>query len=245
MGLFDKFKKQPTTVNRNFNIETLGIDTSSWFEVFSACLGKMVIIQEACADLIVKNRDWNVDFSKGTISFGKDEYPLQFLGSESTNSNSWMWGWNNINQFSESLIKLAESTKSLGEKWKLEPLTITQFELDDTFNGHNLAIATCGLSDHYCYYRCPHANGAAFVAFSDVPDKVFAPVDLVKFADTVVACVKQFHVDHKIFTEAFLMWNGTPYEWKDNEIVAHFQKDLHIKFEQVDEFLRICAIKAG
>lgn len=96
MGLFNKFKKQPTTVNRNFNIEALGIDTSSWFEVFSACLGKMVIIQEACSDLIVKNRDWNVDFSKGTISFGKDEYPLQFLGSESTNSNSWMWGWNNI-----------------------------------------------------------------------------------------------------------------------------------------------------
>lgn len=41
--------------------------------------------------LVVKNRDWSVDFQSGTLSFGRDSYPVQFIGSESTASDTWKW----------------------------------------------------------------------------------------------------------------------------------------------------------
>lgn len=66
--------------NRNLWIERLAVDTGNWFHVFSACLGKMMAVQTACSDQVVKGQDWNVDFEEGSIRFGAQKYPLQFIG---------------------------------------------------------------------------------------------------------------------------------------------------------------------
>ena len=144
------------------------IDKSNWRQVYSACLGKMMVIQNACAEQVAKGRNWNVDFGRGTLAFGNDEYPVQFLGSESSYSNTWMWGWNNINGFDEKLIRLAREAKKMGEAWNLEPLTTDTFDLDDTFNGHNLSIVACGISgENYCYYRGPHEMARCLWLFQE------------------------------------------------------------------------------
>lgn len=238
MKLFHKDKNHDHK-QENF-IDRLHIDTGNWFQVFSACLGKMMAIQTACGESVVKGQDWHVDFTEGVILFGNKKYPIQFIGSESTSSNTWLWGWENINGFSEQLIQAARHTKEIGDHWQLEPLTTAEFTLDDTFNGHNLSIVTCGLAEKYCYYRGPHSGGAIFVAFSGVPDNVFAPVDIHKFISITTQCIQQFHIDHKIFVEGFLLWNNTKYDWNGHVLTAHFQQDLKIEFEQVDDFLRIC-----
>ena len=58
---------------KNIWIEHLNIDTENWFQVFSACLGKMIAIQTACSEQVVKKQDWNVDFSEGIILFGNQQ----------------------------------------------------------------------------------------------------------------------------------------------------------------------------
>lgn len=247
MGFFSKLKKEKMIEN----IERISIfdtdypiDKSNWFQVFSACLGKVVAIQEACSEQVVKGQNWNVDFRAGTITFGKDVYPLQYLGSEAKSDNSWLWGWENVNGFDHQILGVANELKDIGKKWNLEPLIVPRFELDNTFNGHNLSIVACGiLKNQYCYYRGPHDGGAIFVVFSQIPDTVFRPLDAKKFASLVIECIQQYHVDHQIFVESFLMWNGTPYDWKDQHIIAHFSTDITIAFEQVNEFMRISAIR--
>lgn len=239
MELFKKRQKVPERKNIFKSKSTINKD--NWFEVFSACLGKMMTVQTACSDKVVKNQDWNVDFSKGIISFGNSEFPVQFIGSESASSNTWLWGWENVNGLDESLIKIANETKNKGEEWNLEPLTVEQFDLDNIFNGHNLSIVACGISDeNLCYYRGPHAGGAIFVAFSGVPEEVFNPVGIEKFVDLTMQCIQNFDVDHKIFIESFLCWNGIKYDWNNNKLIAHFNKNLIIEFEQADGYIRIC-----
>ena len=112
MGIFQRTKKKETT-QESF-IDGLDLDRGNWFQVFSACLGKMMAIQTACSELVVKGQDWNVDFAEGTIRFGNRAYPIQFLGSESTADNTWLWGWENINGFSEEIIQFAQKTKEKG-----------------------------------------------------------------------------------------------------------------------------------
>ena len=214
----------------------------TWNDVFSANLGKMMAIQIACAELVVKNRDWNVDFDKGIISFGNDEYPLQFLGSEATSSNTWLWAWENINGFDDKIISLAKSIKEKGEKLNLEPLINAEIDISDELNGHTLSIVACGLADkNYCYYRGPHSGGAIFVAFDGVDKKVFTPVDAKDFADIVVRCIQQFSLNHKLFIESFLEWNKNKYKWQENIIIADFGKDgeLRIECEKVENNFRI------
>lgn len=213
-----------------------------WNDVFSANLGKMMAIQIACAELVVKNKNWNVDFDKGIIAFGDDEYPLQFLGSEANFSNTWLWAWENINGFDEKIISLAKNIKEKGEKLNLEPLTNAEIHITDELNGHNLSIVACGLADeNYCYYRGPHSEGAIFVTFNEVDEKVFSPVNTRKFIDITMRCIQQFSLNHKLFIESFLDWNKNRYEWQENSIVAYFGKDekLKIEFEKVKDNFRI------
>ena len=218
---------------------------NTWNEIFSANLGKMMAIQTACAKYVVKNRNWNVDFDRGIISFGEDEYPLQFLGSEANSSNTWLWAWKNINGFDENIISLAREIKAKGEKLNLESLTTAEIEITDELNGHILSIVACGLADKkYCYYRGPHSGGAIFVAFDGVDERVFAPINAKDFADIVVNSIQQFSLNHKLFVESFLEWNKTKYKWQGNLIIADFKKDgkLKIEFEKIENGFRIVNI---
>ena len=218
---------------------------NTWNEIFSANLGKIMAIQIACAEYVVKNRDWNVDFDRGIISFGNDEYPLQFLGSEANSSNTWLWAWENINGFDENIISLAREIKAKGEKLNLEALTTAEIEITDELNGHILSIVACGLADKkYCYYRGPHSGGAIFVAFDGVDERVFAPINAKDFADIVVNSIQQFPLNHKLFVESFLEWNKTKYKWQGNLIIADFKKDgeLKIEFEKIENGFRIVNI---
>lgn len=215
---------------------------TTWNDIFSANLGKMMAIQIACAELVVKNRDWNVDFNKGIIAFGDDEYPLQFLGSEANSSNTWLWAWENINGFDDKIISLARSIKEKGEKVNLEPLTTAEIDITDELNGHNLSIVACGLADkNYCYYRGPHSGGAIFIAFNGIDEKVFSSVNAGKFIDIVMICIQQFSLNHKLFIESFLKWNKNKYQWQGDTIIADFGKDgeLKIEFEKVENDFRI------
>ncbi|MCG6839730.1 hypothetical protein K5I20_00205 [Fusobacterium nucleatum] len=215
---------------------------TTWNEIFSANLGKIMAIQIACAEHVVKNRDWNVDFDRGIISFGNDEYPLQFLGSEATSSNTWLWAWENINEFDDKIISLAREIKAKGEKLNLEALTTAEIDIGDELNGHTLSIVACGLADkNYCYYYGPHSGGAILVAFDGVDEKVFTPVDAKDFADIVVRCIQQFSLNHKIFVESFLEWNKTKYKLQGDTIIADFEKDgkLMIELEKIENNFRI------
>ena len=215
---------------------------TTWNEIFSANLGKIMAIQIACAEHVVKNRDWNVDFDKGIIAFGNDEYPLQFLGSEANSSNTWLWAWENINGFDDKIISLAREIKAKGEKLNLEALTTAEIDISDELNGYTLSIVACGLADkNYCYYYGSHSGGAILVAFDGVDEKVFPPIDAKDFADIVVRCIQQFPLNHKLFVESFLEWNKTKYKWQGNLIIADFEKDgeLKIEFEKIENSFRI------
>ena len=215
---------------------------ATWNKIFSANLGKIMAIQTACAEHVVKNRDWNVDFDRGIISFGEDEYPLQFLGSEANSSNTWLWAWENINGFDENIISLAREIKAKGEKLNLEALTTAEIEITDELNGHILSIVACGLADKkYCYYRGPHSGGAIFVAFDGVDEKVFSSVSAKDFVDITIKCIQQFSLNHKIFVESFLEWNKTKYKLQGDIIIADFEKDgkLMIELEKIENSFRI------
>ncbi len=214
---------------------TLTIQKDNWLEVFSACLGRVMANQIACGELVIKDKDWNVDFAEGVISFGEDKYPVQFIGNESESTGTWLWGWENVNNFQKNVIELAEETKSLGASIGLKELTTAEIEISETLNGHTFAIVACGLSDkHICYYRGPHQNGAILVAFSDIDLKVFSEIDAEKFISVVMDSIQNFEVNHKIFIESFLYQNNILFAWKENCIIAHFKEDLNIEFEELD-----------
>ncbi|MBO5575618.1 MAG: hypothetical protein J5956_04895 [Ruminococcus sp.] len=247
MSLFSKNKQPPASSGRVnvFDID-YPFDRSSWVEVFSACAGRSFVVQQRFAELIVKDRDWFVDFNEQTLSFGEDAFPVQFIGSESRLSNTWMWGWNNINDFDPQILGLAEQVRILGQQWQLQPLTAVQFDIDDTFNVHTLAMVATGIGGggNMCYYIGPHENGSAVMAVPIKDGRVFEPVGLGDFVSILMSAIKQFDLDHKIFAESFLLWNGIPFERDGKTLIAYFpQQKLKLTLENAGGMNRITNIK--
>jgi len=144
----------------------------------------------------------------------------------------------------EAANELAEKTKQRGNEWGLEPLTKAQSELDDLLSGHTIASVACAISEEkLCYYRCPYSGGAAFVAVRGVDETVFSGADIAAFAEITMKCISEFDLDHRIFAESFLLRNRTSYEWDANVLIAHFDRDLYIEFENKKGVLRVASIK--
>ena len=229
----------PTAPRRSFVDAGIQFDRSLFGDVFSACLAPSTVIQDACAGFVLDAPRWFVDFETGTLSFGENSYPVQFLGSESTLDDTWMWGWNNINDFPPSVLTMAEWMRDIGQQWGLKELSTATFPLAQGLSGRELAMVSTVLAPgSSCYYRVPQEAGAMLLAFSGLPESVFAPVDVVRFARILSDCL-QIPCDHRILAESFLAWNGTAYEWEERRIVAHFPARLIMEFDEIMRLTKI------
>lgn len=249
MSLFDKLKKDSRS-SQTFQTQMFSgvypIDRSNFRDVFSACLGRMIHVQRAFDEVVVRGRSMDADFSFGRLRIGEEEYPIQFIGTEAAESRTWRWGWDNVNGFDDSVLKLVGETRAKGEAWGLAPFTENGFEVSDAVNGQSLAVATCGISaDNYALLRYVYDEGTAFAAVSNLPAGVFAPADVDRFATNVMRGIQRYEVDHKVFLESYLRWNGTPYEWDGRYLTAHFSLDLVVTFENKDGVMRIAGMKTN
>lgn len=74
-------------------LDRLGVDRSSFTDLFSACLGCGTRVQEMGSKLIVKGRRRSVDFEHGETLFGDDApHAIWYIGSETSDNRTWLWG---------------------------------------------------------------------------------------------------------------------------------------------------------
>lgn len=220
------------------------IDMSDWNQVFSACLGKMMVIQNNASDYIVKGRGWHVDFSSRSLFLGEKEYKIQLIGSESTDGGTWKWGWERAQEFQDELLILANEMHTKGTQWDLKPLITPNPPIDAFINGHTLSMVSCGLSEeNYFYYRGPYHGGAVYMAVEYTETDVLNKIGITLLGQIIMQGIRQYPVDHKIFAESLLQWNQTPYRWDGDTIIASFPQELFIEFEQKGESYRITSMK--
>lgn len=218
-------------------LDKLGVDKSNWSELFSACVGKATLLQKRAFKLLVEGSNWQVDFDSGKIYFDGREFDMQFIGSESFSSNTWLWGYENINGFDERLLKLANKAREFGEKFGLSAFSTPQFELDENFNGHTINMVLCTAFDEQNYYRIEYEGGAAYVAFRS--DVVFEkPVLANELLGVVNECLSTYELDHKIFIKGLLLSCDMKFSESPNEIVAN-KNELSFKFDELNRLINI------
>ena len=218
-------------------LDKLGIDKSNWSELFSACVGKSTLLQKRAFKLLVEGSNWQVDFDSGKIYFDGREFDMQFIGSESFSSNTWLWGYENINGFDERLLELANKAREFGEKFGLSAFSTPQFELDENFNGHTISMVACTAFDEQNYYRIEYDGGAAYVAFRS--DVVFEePVLANELLSAVNECLSTYELDHKILVKGLLLSCDMKFSESPNEIVAN-KNELSFKFDELNRLINI------
>ena len=218
-------------------LDKLGIDKSNWSELFSACVGKATLLQKRAFKLLVEGSNWQVDFDSGKIYFDELEFDMQFIGSESFSSNTWLWGYENINGFDERLLELANKAREFGEKFGLSAFSTPRFDLDENFNGHTISMVLCTAFDEQNYYRIEYEGGAAYVAFRS--DVVFEePVLANELLSVVNECISSYELDHKIFIKGLLLSCDMKFSESPNEIVSD-KYELSFKFDELNRLINI------
>ena len=218
-------------------LDKLGVDKSNWSKLFSACVGKATLLQKRAFKLLVEGSNWQVNFDSGKIYFDGREFDMQFIGSESFSSNTWLWGYENINGFDERLLELANKAREFGEKFGLSAFSTPQFELDENFNGHTISMVLCTAFDEQNYYRIEYEGGAAYVAFRS--DVVFEePVLANELLSVVNECLSSYELDHKIFIKGLLLSCDMKFSESPNEIVSD-KYELSFKFDELNRLINI------
>jgi hypothetical protein len=125
------------------------------------------------AEFLGENYNWNIDVTAGTLTLATPQQnyvlAMQLLGTESEADGTWLWAWaNDASNLPSESLHAALRVKVAGETYSIREMhDATPFEVDDTVNGHTLALMASGLTVADCYHRCPYQGGALFVLVFD------------------------------------------------------------------------------
>lgn len=116
-----------------------------------------------------KRWDWHQD--SGTLVFSNDGRPaviadMQFVGSISTRSRSWLWSW--ANRSVQGHVRSAvRRVRSYGELERLLKLSCAYWTAEEE-DGWQMSAVAAMLLDARGIYRSPDDHGFTFLVMTDV-----------------------------------------------------------------------------
>ena len=206
-------------------------------EVLSENLGRVLAIQDNFNEKLFSVKDWTVNLDENIITDGKEKYPIEFLGTAILKENGeTIWIWEDSS--------LATEIQATAGNNAIPILTYNSFELPENMSANAFVSLACGiLHDKIAFSGIDYSEkgGMYYFVVSKLPETVFSPVAIKKFADITELAIKNYDIDHKIFVENFLEWNKTKYEWQGDKIIADFGNEdkLEIQFEKIEDEYRI------
>lgn len=171
------------------------------------------------ADL-VGDSAWGYDVKSGTLSFGKIHWQAEILGTESVETQTWLWAWANTgSNLPPAIVQASLQMKGLGQRHRIEELTEPQPELTEDLNGHTLSLIASGVCDADAYYRGPYDGGAAFLLIKDQQFPSSNESPLLRLSTVFPQVISTFSIaDHHLALTSYLDKAGIAYTNEDGDV---------------------------
>lgn len=134
--------------------------TNSLQDLIDASIFISTEYQARLAEL-VGTSEWNVDFTSQSLDF-ETTPPLSLkphlLGTESENRGTWIWSWQQLGYFPDSVVAAAIQARETGERDGLVELTTDELPLSESL-ARRLTLATKTISGLYAHYPLPAGAG--------------------------------------------------------------------------------------
>ena len=122
----------------------------------------------AARDQVASATSWSADLAAGTITFESDSGaltgPVQFIGSYSPDTETWMWGWA-LDGLPEHVTTAVTKAAGYGIANSISALTTPKLWGVDKTTADELAAVAIYLSDAGTLYRGAGGAAAAYLAF--------------------------------------------------------------------------------
>ena len=115
--------------------------------------------------------EWSADLAAGTISFNANGQsltgPVQFIGSYSPSTQTWLWGWANA-AMPEHVTSAVVEAAGYGLANDVSALTTPKLHRVDAGLADELAAVAIHLSGAGTLYRGQGGAAVAYLAFGDL-----------------------------------------------------------------------------
>jgi hypothetical protein len=123
-------------------------------------------------DVMLGKCGWAFDLDSGVLAFRRPheedlQLNVQVLGTESEDSNTWLWGWANASGVPDTLLKAAHELKAFGATANIPELTTPELPFSPKVNSQRIAMIASGVLRAGCTFRAKYPHGALHLLIKD------------------------------------------------------------------------------
>lgn len=165
---------------------------------------------------LIADAEWEVDFTsdphltftsaEGTVLRGRPH----LLGSESKAQNTWLWGWENVNEFPETVVGLAHDVRKFGAAEDVAELITEELQLDEEL-ALRLTLAAKEATGKWAHYPAAAGAGTTVWLLVDAPELTLPEAQVKTSVRALMQGLTQTTVtDHRVALEAYVAKRGIP-----------------------------------
>ena len=209
--------------------------TNSLQDLIDASIFISTEYQARLAELI-GSADYDVNFAEQSLTF-KAADPVSFqpylLGTESENRGTWIWSWQQLGYFPDSVVSAALQARDTGERDSVLELSTDEIPLSDGL-ARRLTLATKTATGLYAHYPLPSGSVRAWCLIDSPELTLDAPT--YKGVGRVIAKALQsedIH-DHPLAINSYARQRGFHTAWDTEATVVLTMTDgaLRLWFDE-------------
>lgn len=165
---------------------------------------------------LIADAEWEVDFSSDPhLTFTSAEATVlrgrpHLLGSESNGQSTWLWGWENINEFPETVVGLAHEVRKFGAAEDVTELVTEELPLDEEL-ALRLTLAAKEVTGKWAHYPAAAGAGTTVWLLVDAPELTLPAPQVKTTVRALMQGLTQTTVtDHRVALEAYVAKRGIP-----------------------------------
>lgn len=179
---------------------------------------------------------WDADLEAGTLTF-HSEIPLvcgaHFLGTAAPGTQSWLWGWHNVNNFPEGVVAAAEHVHQRGVSGGIFELSTAEILLTDAVP-YRLALAAKAVTGHFTHFAAPTGGGTCAWFLLTHPRFELPPASVPRVLRVIPEGIGSTTVaDHRRAVRAYAVLRGLDIRWLDEQtaVVGASDGEVTVAFD--------------
>ncbi|MDN6192537.1 MAG: hypothetical protein L0J32_11620 [Brevibacterium sp.] len=165
---------------------------------------------------LIADAEWEVDFTSDPhLTFTSDDGTVlrgrpHLLGSESSAQSTWLWGWDNVNDFPEAVVGLAHDVRKFGAAEDVAELITEELPLDEEL-ALRLTLASKEATGKWAHYPAAAGAGTTVWLLVDAPELTLPEPQVKTTVRALMQGLTQTTVtDHRVALEAYVAKRGIP-----------------------------------